>query len=148
MPSATSRLVELTIRAESEEIRRASDWLHAACKEHGVPDEPVERLVLCLNEVLANVIVHGGDSARSAPVQLSLEMRHLDSGGEAGVTVCDAGVAFDPCSVPVMQQPRSLEEASVGGLGIVMIRRCSDWLDYRNERGCNRLTFGARWSVR
>ena len=142
-----SRFDELTISANGDEVRRASDWLHATCRQHEVPEELVERLVLCLNEVLANVIVHGGATALAAPVKLMLETC-VDGGcGKAGVTVSDAGVAFDPLSVPARTRPKALEEASLGGLGLVMIRRCSDWLDYRNEQGRNRLTFGARWSV-
>lgn len=142
-----SRLDELTISASGDEVRRASDWLDATCRRHEVPGEQVERLVLCLNEVLANVIVHGGSGARSAPVRLTLEISVDGGSGKAGVTVSDAGVAFDPLSVPARTLPKSLDEASVGGLGLVMIRRCSDWLDYRNEHGRNHLTFGARWSA-
>jgi anti-sigma regulatory factor (Ser/Thr protein kinase) len=142
------RIDELTIRANGDEVRRASDWLYAACREHAVPEQHVERLVLCLNEALENVIVHGGSTALSAPVKLMLEVSVDERCGKAGVTVSDAGVAFDPLSVPSRTLPKTLEDASLGGLGLVMIRRCSDWLDYRNEQGHNRLTFGARWGVR
>jgi anti-sigma regulatory factor (Ser/Thr protein kinase) len=143
----SSRFDELTIGASSDEVRRASDWLYATCRRNGVPEKLVERLVLCLNEVLANVIVHGGSAALSSPVKLVLEIR-LDEGcGKAGVTVSDAGLAFDPASVTARTLPKTLEEASLGGLGLVMIRRLSDWLDYRNEHGRNHLTFGARWSL-
>jgi len=138
---------ELTIRANGEEVRRASDWLHARCRQHEVPEEHVERLLLCLNEVLANVIVHGGGTALSEPVKLHFETSVDEGRGRAGVTVSDAGVAFDPLSVPSRASPKTLDEASVGGLGLVMIRRCSDWLDYRNEHGHNHLTFGALWNV-
>ena len=141
------RVDELTIGASGDEVRRASDWLDAVCREHDVPEKHVERLVLCLNEALENVIVHGGSSALSAPVKLMLEISVDDGGGKAGVTVTDAGVAFDPLSVSARTLPKTLEDASLGGLGLVMIRRCSDWLDYRNENGHNRLTFGARWRL-
>jgi serine/threonine-protein kinase RsbW len=144
----SSRLDELTISASGDDVRRASDWLYATCRQHEVPEELVERLVLCLNEALANVIVHGGVAALSAPVKLMLEVSLDDGCGKAGVTVSDAGVAFDPLSVPARTLPKTLEDASLGGLGLVMIRRCSDWLDYRNEHGHNHLTFGARWSPR
>jgi len=142
-----SQFDQLTIRANGEEVRRASSWLHEACRERQVPEEQAERLVLCLNEVLANVIVHGGSAALSAPVDLRLETSVDDLCGEAGVTVSDAGVAFDPRSVPARALPDTLDEAGIGGLGLVMIRRCSDWLEYRNDQGRNHLTFGARWRL-
>ena len=139
---------ELTITANRAEVRRASEWLDTACRQHEVPQALVERLVLCLNEVLANIIIHGGRTALSAPIKLVLEVA-LDQGhGKAGVRVSDAGMAFDPRSVPTGSLPKTLEEASLGGRGLVLIRRCSDWLDYRHEGGRNHLTFGARWDLR
>jgi anti-sigma regulatory factor (Ser/Thr protein kinase) len=64
------------------------------------------------------------------------------------VTVSDAGIAFNPLRVPKKILPAALDEVSAGGLGLVMVRRCSDWLDYRHEEGRNHLTFGARWNAR
>lgn len=138
---------ELTVAADSAEVRRASDWLDEACRDSDVPQVLVERLVQSLNEVLANIITHGGGTALSAPIGLVLEVE-LDQGqGKAGVTVSDSGKAFDPLSVPERSLPKTLEETPLGGLGLVLIRHCSDWLCYRHEGGRNHLTFGARWDV-
>jgi serine/threonine-protein kinase RsbW len=142
-----SRIDELSIGASGAELRRASEWLDSVCQRHEVPPASVERLVLCLNEVVANVINHGGGSAREEPIRLLLEVA-LDQGqGQAGVTVSDAGRAFDPLAAPPHQKPKSLKEAPLGGLGLVMLHRCSDWLDYRHEGGRNHLTFGTRWEL-
>ena len=135
------------IGANGAEVRRASEWLDTTCRQRDVPQALVGRLVLCLNEVLANVIDHGGGTALSAPIRLLLEVRLDQDGSKAGVTVSDAGMAFDPLSVPKKILPKTLAEAAPGGLGLVMIRRCADWLDYRHEDGRNHLTFGARWGM-
>jgi anti-sigma regulatory factor (Ser/Thr protein kinase) len=141
-------LDELAISANGAEIRRASDWLDETCRRRGVPRASAERLALCLHEALANIIIHGGGTALSAPIRLLLEIRLERDCSMASVTVSDAGVAFNPLLVPEGVSPKTLGEASAGGLGLVMIRRCSDWLDYRHEDGRNHLTFGARWNVR
>ena len=146
--SVSSRFDELTIDANGAEVRRASEWLDATCQQRDVPQALVERLVLCLSEVLANVIAHGGGTALSAPIRLLLEIRLEQGCRKASVTVSDAGIAFNPLLVPKRVLPKTLGDASAGGLGLVMIRRCSDWLDYRHEDGHNHLTFGARWSLR
>jgi anti-sigma regulatory factor (Ser/Thr protein kinase) len=144
--SVSSRFDELTIDANGAEVRRASEWLDATCQQRDVPQALVERLVLCLSEVLANVIAHGGRSAHAAPIRLLLEVEFDQVARKASVTVSDAGMAFDPLSVPKRILPKTLDEASLGGLGLIMIRRCSDWLDYRHEDGRNHLTFGTRWN--
>lgn len=141
------RYDELSISANGAEVRRASEWLDSACRQREVPQAMVERLVLSLNEVLANVIRHGGANALSSPVGLRLEVVADANGGKAGVTVSDTGIAFNPLSVAEKPLPKSLDEAAPGGLGLVMIRRFSDWLDYRHEDGRNHLTFGTRWEA-
>ena len=145
---ASSTTDELTVSASGAGVGRASEWLDAACRRLNVPRAQAERLALCLHEALANVLAHGGSAAQSAPVGLVLEVSHGRDRSEASVTVSDAGAAFNPLAIPERTLPRTLDEASAGGLGLVMIRRCSDRLDYRLEDGRNHLTFGTRWSAR
>lgn len=137
---------ELTIGVGGAEALRAEEWLAASCRRRNVPGALAERLKLCLHEVLANIVHHGGGAALAAPIRLALEVGIERGRSRAGVTVSDAGVEFNPLSVPERVLPKDLGEATAGGLGLVMIRRCSDWLDYRREDGRNHLTFGARWS--
>ena len=143
----SSGVDELTITANGAEVRRATEWLAATCRQRNVPQALVERLELCLHEVLANVINHGGKTALAAPITMLLEVT-LDPECKASVTVRDAGIAFNPLSIPDRIPPKTLADAPESGLGLVMIRRCSDWLDYCRENGHNHLTFGARWDVR
>jgi len=144
---ALSGIDELTIAANGAEAGRASEWLATTFLRRNVPQALVERLALCLHEVLANVVTHGGSTALAAPIRLLLEVKLEQGRRLASVTVSDSGAAFNPLLAPKRPLPSTLDAASVGGLGLVMIRRCSDWLDYRHEGGRNHLTFGARWDV-
>ncbi len=137
---------EFAIGATAVEARRASDWLEAALLQRGVPQAQAARLTLCALEVLANVLAHGGKAAHEAPIGLLLEVILDTHHGEARVTVSDAGRAFDPLTVPERAKPKTLDEASPGGMGLALIRRCADLLHYRHEAGRNHLVFGARWS--
>ena len=139
---------ELSIGANDAEVRRASEWLGAACRRREVPQAQAERLELCLNEALANVINHGGGSALAASIVLSLEVVPVQDGAEVSVTVSDTGAEFNPLSVPQKTTSPTLDETSPGGLGLVMIRRCADRLDYRREGGRNHFTFGVRWDAK
>jgi sigma-B regulation protein RsbU (phosphoserine phosphatase) len=136
---------ELVIDATATEVRIASEWVAAILAQREVPGAAADRVVLCLNEVLANVIAYGGASARASPVHLSLEVAAGQDGLAASLTVSDAGEAFDPTTVPDAPGPRTLEEAAPGGRGLRIIRRCSDALRYRREGGRNHLTFVVRW---
>jgi len=138
-------LGNLIHRDNGAEVRRASEWLDTACCAEGVPRTQTERLGLCLHEVLANIISHGGPMAHTAPIRLLLDVKRDDEGGKISLTVSDAGVPFNPVTAPERQLPKTLDEAPVGGLGLVMIRRFADELTYRHEDGQNHLTFSVGW---
>ena len=142
----TDKQIEtLAIAASGEEIRRASEWLATALRQRHVPDPQVECLELALHEVLANVLAHGGSAARAEPIRICIEIREKATTGEARVKVRDAGIPFDPTGAPEYILARTLAEARLGGLGLPLIRRCSDWMSYRREGGLNHFEFGARW---
>jgi anti-sigma regulatory factor (Ser/Thr protein kinase) len=135
----------LAIAANGEEIRRASEWLTAALRGRDVPAPQVKCLELALHEVLANVVAHGGSAARAEPIRIRIEVRDKATTGEARVKVSDTGIPFDPTGAPEHVPAKTLAEARLGGLGLPLIRRCSDWMNYRRDGGHNHFVFGARW---
>jgi len=142
----TDPVSELTIDPDSRQFRLASDWLVRTGRELGIPPEQIARLDVCLNEVLANVLDHGGASAHSAPIGLRLVRMRDPDGADAALTVTDAGTAFDPLAVLPELRPQTLTEATPGGLGLVMLRANADSLSYVYAEGRNQLTIGVRWS--
>jgi len=137
---------ELSIRADASEVRRASSWLEATCHQHGVPDEHIGRLDLCLNEALANIIAHGSSEA-DAPVLLRMTFGHYRDQQQASVKVIDSGPRFDTTTAELKAVPASLADAEPGGLGLKMIRSFSDAQAYHYVDGCNELSFSVRWSA-
>ena len=137
---------EFSIHPDSSQFRPASDWLGREGQALGIPPEQIARLDVCLNEVLANVLEHGGASARSAPIRLRLARKRELDGVDATLTVTDAGAAFDPLAVVPGPRPQTLAEATAGGLGLVMVRANADSLSYVYADGRNQLTIGVRWT--
>jgi len=129
-------------------MTHASQWLEARCDEHGVPGEHVARLLLCLDDALANVLTHGGPTALSNPIKLQFEVRAEPESRTASVTLSDAGIAFDPVGAPGKALPKGLDDldtAELNGRGLQMIRAAASEFRYRREDGRNHLTFGTRW---
>ena len=138
---------ELLIRADVSELRCTSVWIEQACLERGVPANEIERLDVCLNEALANILAHGGSAALEKPINVRLEVHHDAPSCEAVVTVADSGAPFDPLAVAAESRPKMLAEATPGGLGLRMIRGFADILGYRYLDERNQLSFGVRWSA-
>ena len=131
----------LTIQADPLEVRRASVWLEQLCIAHNVPAEPLFRLDLCLNEVLANIFYHGGKTALSEPVFLQFNLSQNAEYRLVTISVSDAGDKFDLFTSVQQPSPKSLAEAEPGGLGLLLLRRLTDDLTYNYHAGCNQLSF-------
>ena len=146
MTAATvNQAAELSIRADAVEVRRASLWLEAVALQQCVPAEQIARLDLCLNEALANILAHGGPSARLSEVLLHFRVHQESAVHEAAVTVSDSGIAFDPLAYQAGPRPGTLAEIEPGGLGLIMMNEAADHLDYERSERRNQLTFTVRW---
>jgi anti-sigma regulatory factor (Ser/Thr protein kinase) len=90
---------------------------------------------LVFEEIVSNVIRHG----RTDEIRFSLA---CEPGAPAIVlTFEDAGPPFDPLTRPAPTLPKTLEDAPLGGLGLLMVRKASTDLHYeRTPDDKNRLT--------
>ena len=138
----------LEIDPDPQEFRRASSWLRAGGASLGVPEEQIDRLELCLNEVLANLVEHGGDAVASNPIQLELGTSPVLSGCGVQLVVCDRGEPFDSCQADLRPLPGSLEQASPGGLGLLLVKTFCDEMHYRVLEGRNELRISMHWTPR
>ena len=58
------------------------------------------------------------------------------------ISFSDSGRAFDPLAEPEKDVKESVAEKKVGGLGLFMVRKMMDSVEYKRENGCNNLTLG------
>jgi sigma-B regulation protein RsbU (phosphoserine phosphatase) len=139
---------ELQLSADPKCAELAAPWLAGAGSRLGIPASQIERLDRCLDEVLANIIAHGGPGARLAPIMARLEVIRDPSHNEAVLEVSDCGNAFDPLKVTSRPNLQTLAEADLGGLGLMLLRSNSDALSYRRETDRNCLSIIVRWQER
>ncbi len=145
MASPLRQVGDLSIDADGSGTRLASQWLAKVAADFEVPVAELDRLDLCLNEVLANIIHHGGDTVDKPLIHIVCEVERDVGSSLATVTVSDGGPAFDITLAGIHSRPTSLAEAQPGGLGLLMIRSFSDELRYHYSDGNNHLSFAVRW---
>ncbi len=138
-------VLTLSVQPSPLGLRQSSLWLSEHCIREEVPPGPTGKLDLCLNEVLANLLEHGGAAGSDQPVELTLELVDGGDRGLARLTISDAGPAFDPLSVSRGPLPRSLAEAEPGGLGLLLVKQFMDERSYAREGERNVLKLGIHW---
>jgi sigma-B regulation protein RsbU (phosphoserine phosphatase) len=135
----TPQVAALEVPASLAILRQASAWLEAQATAWGIPEDILPRLDLCLNEVIANCVTHGGAEVTNAPLELQLAMAASHTQTLVTLSVADSGRAFDPTSAAPRARAASLADATPGGLGLVMMRDSASRLAYRRTAGRNHI---------
>ena len=133
------RLAALEVPAHLSVLRQVSAWVEAQAVDWCIPEEILPRLDLCLNEVVANCVTHGGPDVMQAPLGLQLSLAASHAQTLVTLSIADSGSPFDPTSAAPKTRAASLADATPGGLGLVMMRENANRLVYRRSGGRNHI---------
>ena len=125
----------LELRSDLAELKRLAGWIKAQAQQELSADTSFA-IQLCLEEAVANIIMHGG--AKDDRLKIAIELER--DGGTLVASIEDSGREFDPTQFPPPSVAKSLEEAKVGDYGIHLIRCFASGMHYERQEGCNRLT--------
>ncbi len=125
---------EITLKARLDELARAADWLALQADVPDLSDDLRFAMRLCLEEALGNIVMHGGLQAEDV-ITVGLQRQ----GFELIMTLRDPAPPSNPLAVVSRPPAESLAEATVGGFGLVLMRRYASRLDYRRDADGNRL---------
>jgi len=115
-------------------LRALLDAIEAQLADGDVPQAAVAPVLIACDEILSNVVNHGG---ADAGVEVAVRVRD----GRVDVEVVDAGAPFDPTAAATPDTDLALEDRKIGGLGIYLVREMMDRVDYERRDGRNRLQF-------
>ena len=91
---------------------------------------------LAIEELVTNCIKYGYDDSAEHIIEIELKL----SGDELVLTVIDDGHPFNPLELPERNTNLPMEDLPIGGLGIHLLRKMSERMDYARVDGKNRVT--------
>jgi len=128
---------ELAIKLNNavSELERLNEVLTEFSRRHALSARVVHDLNLALEEILVNVISYAYADNGVHEIWVRLRARP----GEVTAEVEDGGRPFNPLTVPEPDIRKSIDERTVGGLGIHLVRRLMDSLEYKRQGDKNLL---------
>jgi serine/threonine-protein kinase RsbW len=123
----------LVLRNDLAELERLAGWLEDWARENVSPAVSFA-VQLCLEEAVANVIMYGGTDR----LEIAVEVERND--GALVALIEDNGRQFDPTQAPAPSRATSLQDATIGDLGIHLMRSFASGMHYERRNGRNRLT--------
>lgn len=122
----------VTVPGTREGVQSGKRALDAFVDAHGLPASARWRFQVALDEVLANIISHGGASDVDLLFGLDDDVLSLE--------VTDRGAAFDPLQAAPPDTGAGLDDRRPGGLGIMLVRTLMDAVRYERRGAHNHLT--------
>ena len=127
----------LRIRSAFAEIPAANEAASGWLAGHHAPPAADHFASLVIEELVTNCIKYGyDDDAAGHIIEVEMEL----SATELVLTVTDDGHAFNPLALPEPDTSQPVEERPIGGLGLHLLRKMADRMDYARADGKNRLT--------
>lgn len=133
--------LSVRVAASPAGIQQAAAALDGFRAAHGLKDEAAWPLQVALDEILSNIVRHSRPGLMAGAIDITIESR----GDEVEVIVTDDGPAFDPLQLPEPDVSAPLEGRHPGGLGVHLVRKLMDRVEYVRTEERNRLTM--TWRV-
>lgn len=126
-----------TLGARLENLKALRNFIGEACRQTRVSDEITFVLKLAVDETCTNIIQHGYAHSEAGAITIEFS-RQPD---RVVLHLIDHGLPFDPVNVAKIDPAASLDQRSVGGLGIFLIKESMDEINYASDPiNGNRLT--------
>lgn len=104
--------------------------------EAGAPMKSTMAFLVAVEEIFVNVASYAYPDGEG---EVDIELVAAD--GVVKITFDDTGIEFDPLAKPDPDVKATAEERPIGGLGIYMVKKSMDGVDYKRKDGHNILTF-------
>lgn len=128
---------ELTLEAAVENIPKVTAFVDEQLEALDCPMKAQMQIDVAIDELFSNIANYAyGLEKGNATVRVEIVEEPLS----VCITFIDNGVAYDPLSKEDPDVTLSAEERGIGGLGIYLVKKTMDAIEYRYENGQNILT--------
>jgi serine/threonine-protein kinase RsbW len=130
---------EMSCGGAMSDVPDLLEFVEAACADAEISPELCFDLTLAVEEAASNVIAHGY-KGRGGPLSVRIEV----AGGEVTIDLRDQAKPFKPGKIEAPDMKTPLEDRPLGGLGLFLMHRLMDEVQYEILPDGNLLTMVKR----
>lgn len=130
----------LAIPARYDRIKQACNFVVDAAQVAGLDESAVFHCQIAVDEACTNIIEHGYAGEDRGQIEVICRV----DPGVLEIQLLDQAPPFDVTQVPNPELNKTIEETSIGGLGIFFIRKMMDAVSFDHTGNTNRLIMTKR----
>ncbi|MFZ6012629.1 MAG: ATP-binding protein [Bacteroidota bacterium] len=117
-----------------ENLKGVRDFIRTSLKNHNVPDLQISEIVLALDEMCSNLMIHAHHCNPDDLFELHIS---VENENPIVFEIIDDGSAFDINQFSEPDLGNLVHEKRKGGLGIRLVKSIMDKVEYQNLSGKN-----------
>ncbi|WP_456408452.1 SpoIIE family protein phosphatase [Caldithrix abyssi] len=126
------RKEEITIPAQMSYLTQVRDFIERIGKKFRFDDKIINSFKLVVDEACTNIIRHGYRDIKNGEITIKAIIRRLS----LTIIIIDQGISYDPRQANTPDLDKYIKIGKKGGLGILMMRKLMDDMQYAvTERG-------------
>ena len=130
-----SDFLESQFQAKEEQLPDVMDFVEQELEKEGCPSKTRMQLLLCVEEIFVNIAKYAY-IGQSADVTVGIDCE----GQEWKIQFTDHGIPFNPLNREAPDITLSADERTPGGLGIYLVKKTMDAVNYEYKNRKNILT--------
>jgi anti-sigma regulatory factor (Ser/Thr protein kinase) len=131
----------LTLDSSLAEVATLAKAIERFAATHALPLETWSAINLALEELVTNIILHGYQGQPGRVIRVEIMLRP----GVLELSVEDSASPFNPLLAPEPDLTLPLHQRVPGGLGVHLVRKMMDHLEYQSSVGKNKLSMIKRF---
>jgi serine/threonine-protein kinase RsbW len=134
---SVSRLV---VPARYDRIKQVCSFVVDAAEIAGLDESAVFHCQIAVDEACTNIIEHGYRGEDKGQIEVVCHV----TPGSLKIELLDQAPPFDVTQAPEPELNKSIDETTIGGLGIYFMKKTMDEVHFEHTHGTNRLVLVKR----
>lgn len=122
---------EITVDSKIENVETLTSFVESALAPYEPSLKSQTQINVAIDELFSNVVHYSGSSKLTLVLEVNQDVL------TASLTFIDEGVAYDPLKKDDPDTTLSAEEREIGGLGIFLVKKTMDDVEYKREGNKN-----------
>ncbi len=123
----------LKIPCQKEKLREVRSFVERFLRQHGIPEIEAGEMVLAVDEVCANLMIHSHQCNPKKHIGVKISVR----GNEVQFEISDYGVGFNFCRYKEPSLDQIIKEKKKGGVGLILVKRIMDTMEFVRKANRN-----------
>ena len=122
---------ELTVPSTTDNLSKVRVFVKNYAENFGLDNDLTGKIVLAVDEACTNIIKHAYKYSPEGNITVKLKSGKK----KLSITIIDEGGHFDPQRIPEPDLEKMQHERRGGGLGIFLMKKLMDEVEYSNLAG-------------